>query len=221
MAEVQELLTKMKDDNYLAHYGVLGMRWGVRRSDAELAAAASRRKQKSLDKLEVRDKKAQVKSKEAEARSKLADAKRKEAETRKLTKETDAKIRLEKARERAEARKEKIRITEEQRKKALADNQQTDTKYSYSDYKRMSDAELRAVVQRLNTEKQYRELNPKPPSTMSKILKTVNTTAKTAKEVYEVADALGLTKNLIPKDQQGQVNKVLNTLAKDKSKKKK
>lgn len=37
------------DKNTLEHYGVKGMKWGVRRTDAELARARARRKQKVKD----------------------------------------------------------------------------------------------------------------------------------------------------------------------------
>lgn len=181
------------DENYLAHFGVLGQKWGIRRSPEQLAAAANRRKEARLEKLEYRDKKAKVKAVEAEARGKLADAKRKEAETKKITKESNAKLRQ----EAKEAKAAKAAKQEAERKEALKNNQQTDTQYSYSDYKRMSDAELRAVVSRLNAEEQYKKYNPKPEPAIRKFIKTAQETAKTAKDIYTIADAVGLTDKLV------------------------
>ena len=46
------------EDNVLVHYGILGMKWGVRRTEAQLARARAKRENKETKK----DRKAAVKN---------------------------------------------------------------------------------------------------------------------------------------------------------------
>lgn len=91
-------------DDYLAHYGVLGMKWGVRRTAAQLGN-------------HVRTKRTQVKRKQSLA---------------------------------------KARATREKNKKAAAKRQKLLDKGLLSP-KKMSDAELKAKIERLNLEKEFKK----------------------------------------------------------------
>ena len=91
-------------DNYLAHYGVLGMKWGVRRTAAQLGNR-------------VRGKRAQAKRKQSLA---------------------------------------KARATREKNRKAAAKRQQLLDKGLLSP-KKMTDAELKAKIERLNLEKEFKK----------------------------------------------------------------
>ena len=91
-------------DDYLAHYGVLGMKWGVRRTAAQLGN-------------HVRTKRTQVKRKQSLA---------------------------------------KARATREKNKKAAAKRQKLLDKGLLSP-KKMTDAELKAKIERLNLEKEFKK----------------------------------------------------------------
>lgn len=91
-------------DDYLAHYGVLGMKWGVRRTAAQLGN-------------HVRTKRTQVKRKQSLA---------------------------------------KARATREKNRKAATKRQKLLDKGLLSP-KKMSDAELRAKIDRLNLEKEFKK----------------------------------------------------------------
>lgn len=91
-------------DDYLAHYGVLGMKWGVRRTAAQLGN-------------HVRTKRTQVKRKQSLA---------------------------------------KARATREKNRKAAAKRQMLLDKGLLSP-KKMTDAELRAKIDRLNLEKEFKK----------------------------------------------------------------
>ena len=91
-------------DDYLAHYGVLGMKWGVRRTAAQLGNS-------------VRTKRAQAKRKQSLA---------------------------------------KARATREKNRKASAKRQELLDKGLLSP-KKMTDAELKAKIERLNLEKEFKK----------------------------------------------------------------
>ena len=91
-------------DNYLAHYGVLGMKWGVRRTAAQLGNR-------------IRGKRTQVKRKQSLA---------------------------------------KARATREKNRKAAAKRQKLLDKGLLSP-KKMTDAELKAKIERLNLEKEFKK----------------------------------------------------------------
>ena len=91
-------------DNYLAHYGVLGMKWGVRRTAAQLGN-------------HIRGKRAQAKRKQSLA---------------------------------------KARATREKNRKAAAKRQKLLDKGLLSP-KKMTDTELKAKIERLNLEKEFKK----------------------------------------------------------------
>lgn len=63
----------MHYNNYeLYHYGVLGMRWGIRRSEAQLARAAARRADKQIKKQRRHDVKNRRLMSDEELRSKVS-----------------------------------------------------------------------------------------------------------------------------------------------------
>lgn len=91
-------------DDYLAHYGVLGMKWGVRRTAAQLGN-------------HVRTKRTQIKRKQSLA---------------------------------------KARVTREKNRKAAAKRQKLLDKGLLSP-KKMTDTELKAKIERLNLEKEFKK----------------------------------------------------------------
>lgn len=132
-------------NNELIHYGVLGMRWGVRRSPEVLAAKRAR----IADEKEV-----------TKAHKKYIDT-----VTPKRKKEAYADYEQKRSKAASSRQKEK-----EVYKKKLAEAKENPVK-------KMSDAELRQVINRMQMEKQYSQLTKKETSAGQKFVTDILTNA--------------------------------------------
>lgn len=152
-------------DNELYHYGMKGMRWGIRRyqnKDGSLTPAGKKRYNKEMAKLKAEEKVLKNKQKTQAKMDKL-DEKRKDVEA--LRKGKTPPSALKKAKE--------------TQKRSLKD---------------LSDDELRTIVNRMQLEQQYRTLAPEKISTGRKFANAVmkNVVAPAATEVGKqvVKDAM-------------------------------
>lgn len=138
------------DEKELLHWGIKGMKWGVRRyqnKDGTLTAAGKKRYNAEMERLKNEEK--ILKNKEA-TRAKLAklENKQKEIDERKkaLNGDSGKKTVTKKAGDESEPKRKSV--------------------------KDMSDEELSAVVRRAQLEKQYRDLNPQQISAGKKFFNT-------------------------------------------------
>lgn len=138
------------DEKELLHWGIKGMKWGVRRyqnKDGTLTPAGKKRYNAEMERLKNEEK--ILKNKEA-TRAKLAklETKRKEIDERKkaLNGDSGKKTVTKKAGDESEPKRKSV--------------------------KDMSDEELAAVVRRAQLEKQYRDLNPQQISAGKKFFNT-------------------------------------------------
>lgn len=138
------------DEKELLHWGIKGMKWGVRRyqnKDGTLTAAGKKRYNAEMERLKNEEK--ILKNKEA-TRAKLAklETKQKEIDERKkaLNGDSGKKTVTKKAGDESEPKRKSV--------------------------KDMSDEELAAVVRRAQLEKQYRDLNPQQISAGKKFFNT-------------------------------------------------
>lgn len=138
------------DEKELLHWGIKGMKWGVRRyqnKDGTLTPAGKKRYNAEMERLKNEEK--ILKNKEA-TRAKLAklETKQKEIDERKkaLNGDSGKKTVTKKAGDESEPKRKSV--------------------------KDMSDEELAAVVRRAQLEKQYRDLNPQQISAGKKFFNT-------------------------------------------------
>lgn len=152
-------------EDELQHWGVQGMRWGVRRyqnKDGSLTKAGKKRygTRTNFDRVQAAKKAAEkYNSKEAKAKRK-ADA-RAEAEIAKYRKKMGEKDK-------------KDDESDESKPKTTSGNETADAKSKKTVLSELSDDELRVIVNRLNMEKQYRqymaELHPQTKSAGKKFV---------------------------------------------------
>ena len=138
------------DEKELLHWGIKGMKWGVRRyqnKDGTLTPAGKKRYNAEIERLKNEEK--ILKNKEA-TRAKLAklESKQKEIDERKKALE---------GKSNSKSVTKKTDGESEPKRKSVKD---------------MSDEELAAVVRRAQLEKQYRDLNPQQISAGKKFFNT-------------------------------------------------
>ena len=154
-AAVETLINSVSDTEYVEHHGIPGMKWGVRRSQETLDRLAGRSRATA----------AEVKKKASNAKS-AAGAKIKERRAdRKVVKKANrkAKVEIQKAKAKGKVEIEKAKIDRKVNEARTGSDQKTPSERAPA--KSLTDKELKARVERLNLEKQYRTLTAKPKST--------------------------------------------------------
>lgn len=143
----------------LIHYGILGMKWGVRRTPEQLGnkrkrnESAAERKVRLEREFEERTQKRNIKD---NARSEKMQLKATKAVLKSQEKERKDAQKLERLQQKTEA--ERLKYQRQQEKTKQEELKKKKTNSTKKDVKSMSDQEIRDAIQRLQLEQQYKTL---------------------------------------------------------------
>lgn len=162
-----ERLNALKND-YLEHYGVKGMKWGVLRSREELGYKDTPKKKKTTGFVQSLKKKRQAKLKaKAKAEAvKMEEAAKKAAEKVAKKDDEDAAI----------------------RERALRGDHK-DLDFVYKNRHLLSNRELEDTLKRINTERALKKMIDDRPSDFDKAMKTIKKISGTMDDIYGVWDS--------------------------------
>lgn len=166
-----ERLSALKDE-YLEHYGVKGMKWGILRSKEELGYSNSPKKKKpgmieTFQKNRLKKKKAKLRAK---AKAKAAEE-------------------AEKIRKATEAAAKKAAEDEKNREKLKTRISDKDVEFVYKNRHLLNDQELNAALKRINTELALKKIINDKPSDFDKLMKTLKKINGTMDDVYSMWDS--------------------------------
>lgn len=166
--------------NDFAHYGVLGMKWGVRKdrqrkgeSDQQYKDRMDRQSRERIAaadrKAKAKEQKRQIKAQERDKRRTLRSQERLEkARLKSQLKNKEAEIEAQE-KQRAELRKD---LEKQQKAKDKVSNKRSSKKKG-TPVELMTDEELRSAINRINLEKQYKDAGKKKSGALSKAAKAV------------------------------------------------
>lgn len=167
-----------------AHYGVLGMKWGVRKDRQrkgetdqqykERLDRQSRERQAEADlKARSKEQKRQLKAQEKDKRRTLKSQERIEkARLKSQLSTTKANLKAQE-KQRREVQKQYEKQEAQKRKDAAKQKSKKTSKKEVTPVSMMSDEDLRAAINRINMEKQYKEATKRKPGILSKTAKAV------------------------------------------------
>lgn len=177
-------------DDELLHYGIPGMKWGVRRSQATLDRLAGRTPSKKKSSGKKKKTSSGTKSKSSSGsgvKKKIADRveARKKERSKKREVRREGRIERTKIREQGKIAVEKAKAERAAEEARTGAGTKTETRGSA---KNLSDKELQARVNRLNLEKQYNTLTKKPKSSRDVVKDFA--VKQTGKLANQAADAM-------------------------------
>lgn len=171
----------LDEENTIAHYGVLGMKWGIRKDRQRKGESDQQYKERmerqSRERIAAADRKAREKEQKRTLRSQERIQK---AQIRSNERKDKA---LRKSQEKSQAAQRKAQEKQQvAQRKAQQKQQEKDNKRTKSDINKnkkepstrsMSDAELRDAINRMKAEREYAQLSKKPDSASVKAAKGV------------------------------------------------
>lgn len=166
-----ERLNALKDD-YLEHYGIKGMKWGIIRSREELGYKDTPTKKKkpgviqSLSQNRKKKKQAKLKAKAKAEAQKMAEAAKKAEEKKAKQAEEDAKTR-----------------------ERLLKAGNKDLDFVYKNRHLLNNRELEETLKRINTEDALKKKISDRPSDFDKAMKTIKKISGTMDDIYSVWDS--------------------------------
>lgn len=179
-----DLQSDVYNTDDIEHYGVLGMKWGVRkdrkRKDETDQQYKDRMDRESRERQAKADRKARTKEQKRTLKAQERQQKR-TLRSQERTEKARQKVELEKtkanleaqAKQRREVQKQYDKQQKQQEKMAKRAKEKKTSKKQVTPVSMMSDEELRAAINRINMEKQYKDANKKKPGALSKAATTI------------------------------------------------